>query len=183
MLAPGLELVGLHCHSGSQIYEPESPADAAAVLIAFAAEMRDRHSFTLRELSPGGGWGVQVGAFASEAQARTAASAARSGGRAVSRGGGAAARAHGLPRLAKVARALNVTGPFNMQLLAKDGDVRIIETNRAFQGSNGIEGHGGAIDVGGAIVSGGQLFVLSGYGMFGQMPGNLLLVYGLPSRP
>lgn len=30
---------------------------------------------------------------------------------------------------AKVAKALNVTGPFNMQLLAKDGDVFIIETN------------------------------------------------------
>jgi diaminopimelate decarboxylase len=60
MQTPGLELVGLHCHIGSQIYEPESLADAAAVLIAFAAEMRDRHSFTLRELSPGGGWGVPM---------------------------------------------------------------------------------------------------------------------------
>lgn len=60
MQAPGLELVGLHCHIGSQIYEPESLADAAAVLIAFAAEMRDRHGFTLRELSPGGGWGVPM---------------------------------------------------------------------------------------------------------------------------
>ena len=60
MQTPGLELVGLHCHIGSQIYEPESLADAAAVLIAFAAEMRDRHGFTLRELSPGGGWGVPM---------------------------------------------------------------------------------------------------------------------------
>jgi diaminopimelate decarboxylase len=60
MQTPGLELVGLHCHIGSQIYEPEALADAAAVLIAFAAEMRDRHSFTLRELSPGGGWGVPM---------------------------------------------------------------------------------------------------------------------------
>ena len=60
MQAPGLELVGLHCHIGSQIYEPESLADAAAVLIAFAAEMRDRHGFVLAELSPGGGWGVPM---------------------------------------------------------------------------------------------------------------------------
>ncbi len=60
MQTPGLELVGLHCHIGSQIYEPESLADAAAVLIAFAAEMRDRHGFVLRELSPGGGWGVPM---------------------------------------------------------------------------------------------------------------------------
>jgi diaminopimelate decarboxylase len=57
---PGMELVGLHCHIGSQIYEPESLADAAAALIAFAAEMRDRHGFVLRELSPGGGWGVPM---------------------------------------------------------------------------------------------------------------------------
>ncbi len=60
MQTPGLELVGLHCHIGSQIYEPESLADAAAVLIAFAGEMRDRHGFLLRELSPGGGWGVPM---------------------------------------------------------------------------------------------------------------------------
>ncbi len=60
LAAPGLELVGLHCHIGSQIYEPESLADAAAVLIAFAAEMRARHGFELRELSPGGGWGVPM---------------------------------------------------------------------------------------------------------------------------
>ena len=60
MQTPGLELVGLHCHIGSQIYEPESLADAAAVLIAFAADMRHRYGFLLRELSPGGGWGVPM---------------------------------------------------------------------------------------------------------------------------
>ena len=60
MQAPGLALVGLHCHIGSQIYEPESLADAAAELIEFAAEMRDRHGFVLAELSPGGGWGVPM---------------------------------------------------------------------------------------------------------------------------
>jgi polyvinyl alcohol dehydrogenase (cytochrome) len=63
---------------------------------------------------------------------------------------------------------------------AKSGDLlRVIDTRRAYQASNGVEGHGGAIDVGGAIVNGDQLFVLSGYGMFGQMPGNMLLVYGM----
>ena len=45
--------------------------------------------------------------------------------------------------------------------------------------TNGVAGHGGAIDVGGVVVDGGQLFVLSGYGMFGQMPGDMLLVYGM----
>ena len=67
---------------------------------------------------------------------------------------------------------------------ARNGKLlRIIDTKRPVQASNGVAGHGGAIDVGGALPDGDQLFVLSGYGMFGQMPGNLLLVYGLPSRP
>jgi polyvinyl alcohol dehydrogenase (cytochrome) len=57
--------------------------------------------------------------------------------------------------------------------------VRIIETNSPYAATNGVEGHGGAIDAGGAIVDGDQMFVTSGYGMFGQMPGNMLLVYGL----
>ena len=60
--------------------------------------------------------------------------------------------------------------------------LRIIETNTAYRGSNGVEGHGGAIDVGGVVVSGSQLLILSGYGIFGQMPGNMLLMYGFKSR-
>jgi len=58
--------------------------------------------------------------------------------------------------------------------------LRVIDTNQPFQATNGVAGHGGAIDVGGVVVDGGQLFVLSGYGMFGQMPGDMLLVYGTP---
>jgi polyvinyl alcohol dehydrogenase (cytochrome) len=64
---------------------------------------------------------------------------------------------------------------------ADDGSLlRVIDTAQPYQASNGVEGHGGAIDVGGVIVDDDQVFVLSGYGMFGQMPGNMLLVYGLP---
>lgn len=44
---------------------------------------------------------------------------------------------------------------------------------------NGVEGHGGAIDVGGQIIVGDWLYVSSGYGMFGQLPGNVLLAYKL----
>ncbi len=60
MAAPGLALVGLHCHIGSQIYEAEDLSLAAAKLIEFAAQMHARHGFELRELSPGGGWGVPM---------------------------------------------------------------------------------------------------------------------------
>ncbi|MDH3266062.1 MAG: PQQ-binding-like beta-propeller repeat protein [Gammaproteobacteria bacterium] len=57
--------------------------------------------------------------------------------------------------------------------------LRIIETNRSFVADNGIEGHGGAIDLSGVVVDGKRLFVYSGYGMFGQMPGNVLLAYAI----
>jgi diaminopimelate decarboxylase len=60
MAAPGLAIVGLHAHIGSQIYEAEDLASAAGRLVEFAAQMRDRHGFVLRELSPGGGWGVPM---------------------------------------------------------------------------------------------------------------------------
>ena len=63
---------------------------------------------------------------------------------------------------------------------AATGEIlRVIETNRAYEADNGIEGHGGAIDLGGVVVSDSRLFLYSGYGMFGQMPGNVLLAYDL----
>ncbi len=57
---PGLALVGLHCHIGSQIYETEELAAAAARLADFAADLREHYGVTLHELSPGGGWGVPM---------------------------------------------------------------------------------------------------------------------------
>jgi len=56
--SPNLELVGLHAHIGSQIFDVEPFAEAVALLVDFAAAMRVRHGFELCELSPGGGWGV-----------------------------------------------------------------------------------------------------------------------------
>ena len=94
---------------------------------------------------------------------------------------------YGQSAAAVVANGLVYAGALDGKLRildARDGTIlRVIETARPFQASNGVAGHGGAIDVGGAIVSGDQLFISSGYGMFGQMPGNMLLVYGLrPAR-
>lgn len=51
------------------------------------------------------------------------------------------------------------------------------ETARPFTADNGVEGHGGAIDVSGQTIAGGWLYVQSGYAMFGQLPGNMLLAY------
>lgn len=44
---------------------------------------------------------------------------------------------------------------------------------------NGTKGRGGSIDVAGPVVAGNMVYMLSGYGTFGQMPGNLLLAFSL----
>jgi len=63
---------------------------------------------------------------------------------------------------------------------AATGEVlRVIETKRPFDADNGVQGHGGAIDLSGVVVDGERMFVYSGYGMFGQMPGNVLLAFEL----
>ncbi len=63
---------------------------------------------------------------------------------------------------------------------AASGEIlRVIETSREFAAGNGVPGHGGAIDLSGVVVDGARLFVYSGYGMFGQMPGNVLLAWEL----
>ncbi len=94
---------------------------------------------------------------------------------------------YGQSAAAVVANGIVYAGALDGRLRLLDADggqaLRVIETNRPYRAGNGIDGHGGAIDVGGAIVEGNQLFVLSGYGMFGQMPGNMLLVYGLRAAP
>lgn len=43
-------------------------------------------------------------------------------------------------------------------------------------------GHGGSIDVTGQEIVNGWLYGLSGYGMLGQLPGNMLLAYRVGQR-
>ncbi|MGH2599583.1 MAG: diaminopimelate decarboxylase [Dehalococcoidia bacterium] len=59
LAAPNLTLLGYHCHIGSQIFEIESYAQVADVMLGFAAEQRDRTGFAPEEFSPGGGFAVQ----------------------------------------------------------------------------------------------------------------------------
>ncbi len=56
---PGLRLLGLHAHIGSQIFELEPYRQTVRLLLAFAAEMASRYGFRLREFSPGGGWAIR----------------------------------------------------------------------------------------------------------------------------
>lgn len=54
------------------------------------------------------------------------------------------------------------------------------DTARDFETVNGVPGRGGSIDGPGPVVARGLLFVNSGYGSFGQMPGNVLLAFEVP---
>lgn len=56
---PHLDLVGLHCHLGSPIFEVEPYAQALEVLLEFVYYVETMYAFQLKELSPGGGFAIQ----------------------------------------------------------------------------------------------------------------------------
>jgi diaminopimelate decarboxylase len=53
-----LQLSGVHAHIGSQIFEAAPFVAAVDALLDFVASMRMGYGFDMREISPGGGWGV-----------------------------------------------------------------------------------------------------------------------------
>jgi diaminopimelate decarboxylase len=59
MAASNLNLIGLHFHLGSQIFEVEPYREAIGVILELAAALKSGHSFELRELDVGGGFAVQ----------------------------------------------------------------------------------------------------------------------------
>ena len=54
-----LELVGLHCHIGSQILDTEPFAEAARVMLRFMDSIRSELGMTLPDLNLGGGPGIK----------------------------------------------------------------------------------------------------------------------------
>jgi diaminopimelate decarboxylase len=54
-----LDLLGIHAHIGSQIFEVEPFEQAIETMLAFAAKMVRDHGINFREFSPGGGVGLQ----------------------------------------------------------------------------------------------------------------------------
>ncbi|MBQ4573580.1 MAG: diaminopimelate decarboxylase [Clostridia bacterium] len=54
-----LELVGLHCHIGSQIFDADPFIDAARIMIAFIADIKREVGVDIAELNLGGGYGVR----------------------------------------------------------------------------------------------------------------------------
>ncbi len=51
------------------------------------------------------------------------------------------------------------------------------DTMKPFDTVNGVAAHGGAVDSSPYVAAGGRLFVVSGYGRFGEAPGNVLLAF------
>jgi diaminopimelate decarboxylase len=59
MAASHLDLVGLHFHVGSLIFESKPFTQAAASVLDFAAEMKKKYGFKLKEFNVGGGYAIQ----------------------------------------------------------------------------------------------------------------------------
>ena len=55
---PSLELVGLHCHIGSHIFDTRGFSLAAHRMVGLLAAVRDEHGIELPELDLGGGTGI-----------------------------------------------------------------------------------------------------------------------------
>ncbi|WP_432848589.1 diaminopimelate decarboxylase [Amycolatopsis sp. CA-161197] len=55
---PGLRLVGLHCHIGSQVARVDRYEEAARRMVEVLVRVRDQYGITLRELDLGGGHAV-----------------------------------------------------------------------------------------------------------------------------
>ena len=55
----GIQIVGIHCHVGSQLMDGEAQENAGELLGNWLVQMREKHSFELDYLNVGGGLGVK----------------------------------------------------------------------------------------------------------------------------
>ena len=56
---PHVELMGFHCHVGSQVFGEDIFERAAVVMLEFVADMKAKHGFMAPQLDLGGGYGVR----------------------------------------------------------------------------------------------------------------------------
>ncbi len=54
-----IKLSGYHCHIGSQVFDSDTFLRAAAIMLDFANQMREKYDFIIDELDLGGGYGVR----------------------------------------------------------------------------------------------------------------------------
>ena len=59
MTLDNVELCGLHCHVGSQIFDTEPFCDAADIMMEFIARIKNAHGYSGHILNLGGGFGVR----------------------------------------------------------------------------------------------------------------------------
>ncbi len=57
-----------------------------------------------------------------------------------------------------------------------------VDTVRDYATLNGLTAHGGSLDGPGPVIAGGMLYVNSGYGQFGSLPGNVLLAFSIDGK-
>lgn len=57
--SPHIDLVGFHCHVGSQVFDSDVYLRASDIMLEFMAEMRRRFGYTASILDLGGGYGVR----------------------------------------------------------------------------------------------------------------------------
>lgn len=56
---PHIELLGFHCHVGSQVFGEDIFERAAVIMLEFIADMERKYGFKTRQLDLGGGYGVR----------------------------------------------------------------------------------------------------------------------------
>ncbi len=56
---PNVDLVGFHCHVGSQVFDSQVFFDAAEIMLDFICSLRRDYGFETRMLDLGGGYGVR----------------------------------------------------------------------------------------------------------------------------
>ncbi|WP_186428905.1 diaminopimelate decarboxylase [Clostridium sp. BSD9I1] len=55
---PGIELAGLHCHIGSQIFDLSPYEDEVEIMMGFIKTIKDEFNYEIEELDLGGGFGI-----------------------------------------------------------------------------------------------------------------------------
>lgn len=56
---PHVELMGFHCHVGSQVFAEDVFERAAVIMLEFVADMKKKYGFMAQQLDLGGGYGVR----------------------------------------------------------------------------------------------------------------------------
>jgi polyvinyl alcohol dehydrogenase (cytochrome) len=56
------------------------------------------------------------------------------------------------------------------------------DANQEYKTVNGIKASGGSFDASGPTIAGGVVYMNSGYGQFGGLPGNVLLAFSVDGK-